>query len=126
MNKRASRRVVRRRSLALIPLIAFGILTTLASGGGGGDGGGGGGGAGTNTAPQISNLRLIPDSADFMEGGGSITVEADFLFTDPDSDMTNDDVVRLNHKRRFLERAISRDDDSMPRRRFAGDGDIGF
>ena len=84
MNNVGVHRASRLRQLGLIPLIALGLLSTLATNGGGGDGGGV-----TVTAPRISNLQLSQDSADFMEGDGVITIQAQITYNDPQADLAN-------------------------------------
>ncbi len=68
----------------LASLLALGLI--LACGGGGGTSGGGAGGNGT--APSISNLQYAPNTAVLNQGGGTITINGTFNFSDPDGDVT--------------------------------------
>jgi len=89
MDNETTPTVYRLRPLGLIPLIALGLLSTLATGGGGGGDGGGPVTPVTNTPPQISNLQLSQDSVDFLAGGGTILIQAQLTYTDPEADVVN-------------------------------------
>ncbi len=62
------------------------VFMLLASCGGGG-GGNGGGGPG-NTAPTISDLDFNPSGAHLNSGGGQVTVNGNFAFTDRDGNLS--------------------------------------
>ena len=49
--------------------------------------GGGGGSSSPGSAPVISSLSWVPQSATYLEGGGAVDVKFDMLFRDSDGDI---------------------------------------
>jgi uncharacterized delta-60 repeat protein len=72
------------RYLCISCVIAFGIISIVASGGGGGDDGGGGG----RSAPEISNFSFSPSSTTQGSGGGTISVSGILDFVDNDGNVS--------------------------------------